>query len=134
MLTAAHRLLAEEHINELAEKYRIRVRRWSKPWEASEAELTSRQVFIPVKFKHGIDYLAALHEMGHIVDRVARGHERRLDRATTGKQAGYDMLVIEASAWAWALKTARPALVAAMTKTDWRRIGLCWAGHAGPVW
>jgi len=132
MLPANLRLRAEAHVNDLAERYHIRVRR-SKEWATSEAELTTRQVFIPRQIRNGIDYLAALHEIGHIVDPAARQRDVRA-AAVTGRRAEYEKLLNEAAAWAWAVKNARPSILEAFTKTDWRRMGHCWAGYAGPVW
>jgi hypothetical protein len=132
MLSGDLQLRAEEHINALAERHRIKVRR-SKEWATSEADISSRQVFIPRKIRTGIDYLASLHEIGHIVDPAARRRDQR-ELGSTGRSGQYEALLMEAAAWAWALKNARPVILQAFTKTDWRRVGTCWASFAGPVW
>lgn len=136
VLSSPLRLLAEEHINALAARHRITVRR-TKEWSTSEADLLSRQVFIAKRIRSGIDYLAALHEIGHIVDRTARRRDLRFCNAherEPGRQVGYERLLLEAAAWAWAIKNARPVILQGFTKGDWRLVGNCWIGYAGRVW
>lgn len=134
MLSATLRLRAEEHVRELAEQHRVRLR-WTKEWNTSEVNIPSRQAFIPRRLRLGIEYLAALHELGHLVDRRSRTHRHRWEYAA-GKDVDYEHLLDEAAAWAWALRAAKPSVLEGMTKTDWRRLGACWASHAsgGAVW
>ena len=119
MLSAALQTSAEEHIDALAARHHITVRR-SKEWATSEADFSTRQVFIPRKITRGIDYFMSLHEIGHIVDHAV--HRQDSD------------LMVEAAASVWALNNANPLILRGFTKTDWRRVGLCWASFAGPVW
>lgn len=133
MLPSHLRLAAEEHVNELAEKHRIYVRR-SRTWDTSEADGVTMMVQIPKVIRTGTDYLAALHEIGHLVDPVAREHEMRWSRSKGKRHTDAETLMVEAAAWAWAVRNAKPAILKAVTKADWRRVGMCWASWLGPVW
>lgn len=105
---------ANAHVDYLADLFRITVRR-TQTWRTSEAVPLSGQVFVP-RVLTAFDYLVTLHELAHIY--------LSLDTS----------VLDEARAWNWALEWAEPDVLAAMTKTEWRRMGLCWASHAGPVW
>lgn len=135
MLPAHLRLIAEEHINALAERHKIYVRR-NKKWDTSEADMITMMIMVPTKIRTGIDYLATLHEMGHLVDPIAREHEtRRLRSKGKGKNhKDAEVLLVEAAAWAWAIRNARKSVLKGFTKADWRKVGMCWASWAGPVW
>lgn len=136
MLTPALRHLADEHVTALARRHRIRVRR-TKTWATSEAELVSRQVFIPARTRTAVDYLAALHEIGHLVDPAASNRDKKYRDnfpRSTRREAQYDLMIVEAAAWAWALKHALPAVLKNVSRAEWRRIGNCWVSHAGDVW
>lgn len=133
MLPAHLRLLAEQHINEVAENHRIYVRR-SKTWDTSEADAVTQMVQIPAKIRTGTDYMTALHEIGHLVDPIAREHETRFSRTKGKRNLDSETLLVEAAAWAWAARAARPVILNALTKADWRRIGCCWVSWLGPVW
>jgi len=133
MLSAPLRLAAERHINELAEQHRIYVRR-SRTWDTSEADSVTRMVQVPKQIRTGTDYMAALHEIGHLVDPIAREHEMRYSRSKGKRNTDAETLMVEAAAWAWAARVAKPQILKAMTKADWRRIGCCWVSWLGPVW
>lgn len=136
MLDPHLRQLADEHISALARKHRIRVRR-TKTWATSEAELISRQVFIPARTRTTVDYLASLHEIGHLVDPAASNRDKKYrDNFPRGnrRDTQYDLMIVEAAAWAWALKHALPAVLKTVSRAEWRRIGNCWVSHAGDVW
>jgi hypothetical protein len=133
MLPAPLRLAAEEHINQLAERHRIYVRR-SRTWDTSEADAGTSMVQIPAKIRTGTDYMAALHEIGHLVDPTAREHEMRFSRSKGKRNTDTETLLVEAAAWAWAARNARPMILKALTKADRRRIGMCWVSWLGPVW
>ena len=126
VLNLAQRQVAEAHIAAIARRGDVRVRR-TKEWTNSEADTSSRQVFIPKTLHTALDYLVSLHELAHILHRSA---------TTTSYYEPSDgtCLRIEAAAWGWAIDRALPEVLKAMTKTDWRRMGLCWASHAGHVW
>jgi hypothetical protein len=126
VLNTALREVAETHIQNLARRHKIHVRR-TKDWMASEADHMTRQIFIPRVFKTGLDYLVALHEIGHLVDT----HAEPISYFAPGVGSA---LRDEAAAWAWAVEHARPEIVEAMTKTDWRRVGHCWVSSAGSPW
>lgn len=133
MLPAHLRLAAEEHINAVAEQHRIYVRRCAT-WDGSEADPVTRMVMVPKTIRTGTDYLAALHEIGHLVDPIAREHETRYSRSKGKRNHDSETLLIEAAAWAWAAREAKPGILKAFTKADWRRIGMCWVSWLGPVW
>lgn len=126
VLSAAQRRLAEDHVAAIARRGEVRVRR-TKRWTSSEADVSSRQVFVPKVFYTALDYLVALHELAHILHRSA-------DTTSEYEPSMGACLRIEAAAWGWALDRAKPEILASMTKTDRRRMGLCWASHSGPVW
>lgn len=135
MLPPHLRQMAEKHIDELAAKHRIYVRR-SRAWDTSEAALTTMMVMIPKQIRTGTDYLAALHEIGHLVDPDARELDVLRSRKE-GKKRVSDMMetaLNEAAAWAWAVQNAEPRILKAFTKADWKRIGCCWVSWLGPVW
>lgn len=126
MLNPAQRQAAEDHVAAIARRGDVRVRR-TKVWTNSEADVSSRQVFIPKVFYTALDYLVALHELAHVLHRSA-------DTTSAWEQSLGANLRMEAAAWGWALDRAKPEVLAAMTKSDRRRMGLCWASHSGPVW
>ena len=118
MLTLSERLVADNHIWQLANSAKVGVRR-SRAWDTSEAEWSIRKVFIPRHTLTALDYLVALHEIGHIVLELEHDDP--------------EPLTAEARAWDFALRVANQGILDKMTKTDWRRMGLCWASHVGPV-
>lgn len=85
-----------------------------------------------------MDYMAAMHELGHVIDPAARKREVNFKAAyingTGNRVIKYELLILEAAAWAWAVKTAQPLILKALTPAEWTRIGKCWASHAGDVW
>lgn len=137
MLTPALRQRAEEHINALGRRHRVRIHR-TKTWGTSEADPDYRQVWIPARIRTGMDYLTSLHELGHVIDpgarRVRPGHEYPGSFSSGNRQWGYDCLVMEAAAWAWAIKVAVPSILRTLTPAEWSKIGKCWASHAGDIW
>lgn len=137
MLTAAQRRRADEHIATLGRRHRVIVHR-TKTWATSEAEITYRQVWVPARIRTGMDYMAALHELGHIIDPAARKREvvyqTAHDSGESRRGIKYELLLLEAAAWAWAVKTALPSILRSITPAEWSRIGKCWASHAGDVW
>jgi hypothetical protein len=126
MLNSHLREVAEAHVKKLARRHQIRVRR-TKNWINSEADFVTRQIFCPAEFRTGLDYLIALHEIGHLMTPDAEPH-------IFYEPGIASVLRDEAAAWGWALEHADPDLIEAMTKTDWRRVGHCWISHAGRVW
>lgn len=132
MLSTDQRKAAAAHIRQLAKTHKIKIH-WTKTYESSEADLATRQVFVPKRLDRGIDYLAALHEIGHIVDSVATQVQPSF-RYATGRDMDYEYLITEAAAWAWALRVALKDVTKGCTKGDWRKVGECWASHAGPIW
>lgn len=66
-----------------------------------------------------MDYAASMHELGHVLDRRAAKLHGYEDTASE--------IVMEAAAWAWALKHLDRTIIGEMTETLRREIGLCWA-------
>lgn len=127
MLTASQRQVAEAHVAAIARRNNIVVRRTKPDYGSCEADAYSRQVFIPKVFTSVIDYIVSLHEIAHLVHRSA-------DTASEYEPSLGTCMRIEAAAWGWALDRALPEVLTAMTKTDRRRMGFCWASHSGPIW
>lgn len=75
--------------------------------------MNTGQVWIP-KPTTALKYLICLHEIGHIVDKVAA---RVLQ--FHGPEA-------EAAAWRWAVKAAHGDLLDHMTPAAWRKVGNAW--------
>lgn len=111
----ADRKLAWAHICELAAEFDIKVHATKRRWD-SEAHLTTRQVFVPRQFRSVVDYLVALHELGHIASSLAYG----LYWHVPDREAA---MAAEATAWAWAVDRAKPKLLGQMTAEDWGRVG-----------
>lgn len=83
-------------------------------WGDSEAIAATRQVFItdpttPMR------YLVALHEFGHLVDKVSAHVLHAKNRPER-----------EAAAWRWAVENAEHDLLAFMTPRLWAKVGACW--------
>lgn len=119
-MNAARRARAEAHVRTLGRKNGVIVRRVST-WEKAAARPDLRVVWVPT-MRSAQDYLTALHEFGHVLDRRA---------AKLYSQGGYEdtatELVMEAAAWAWGLKHADREVVGEMSEPLRREIGRCWA-------
>src|SRR5689334_7049998 len=113
MLSAELRLRAADHIRQLGERHRIRLR-WTKGWHSSESDTINRQAYIPRRGTTVLDYRVALHEIGHQVDLASRSWERKYD---SGRGESYPRLMMESGGWAWAIKTAKPSILEKATKT-----------------
>lgn len=108
---------AEAHLKRLRAEHDIQ-RVWCKHWHRAYAHVSARQVHVP-KANTGIDYLINLHEMGHIASSTAR-------RYTAFPSTDLNAEIMrEASAWAWAMLHADPALLLSVTKEDWERAASC---------
>lgn len=68
-----------------------------------------------------MDYVTALHEFGHVLDRRAAKLFACDDTASD--------LVMEAAAWGWALKHIDRGVTGEMSDTLRREIGRCWASN-----
>lgn len=121
-MTPAQRARAAEHIIELGRRHTIKVRRVST-WEKAAARPDLRVVWVP-RVRTKMDYVVALHEFGHVLDRrAARLYAREGDEpADTANE-----IVMEAAAWAWALKHLDRTVVGEMSEPLRREIGRCWA-------
>lgn len=108
-MTPTQRALARQHIEELAQRHRIRLR-YTRRWK-SEAHSTTRQAWIPRAMRSPVDYLVALHEIGHIV--LGHGYEKTLALE----------MCREAEAWAWAVDHGDPKLLRLVTKDHWMVVG-----------
>lgn len=137
MLNPAQRRSANEHIDALGRRHNVLIHR-KRTWDTSEAEIIYRQVWIPARTRTGMDYMAALHELGHVIDPGARRRELTYqsahDTGAARRAIQYELLILEAAAWAWAVKVARPAILRTLSPAEWSKIGKCWASHAGDIW
>jgi hypothetical protein len=91
-------------------------------------------VTIPEVIRTGTDYLTALHEMGHLVDRTAMQYDLSYCYAHGRRAGNAELAVREAACWAWAFRNAKSAVLKGFTKGDWLRIGTSWVSYLGPVW
>lgn len=119
MVTPAQRARATAHIAKLAKTKNVKVRRVSN-WEKGAARPDLRVVWIP-KVRTHMDYLTAMHELGHVLDRRAAKLHGNEDTASE--------IVMEAAAWAWALKHVDRTVTGEMSEALRREIGRCWASN-----
>lgn len=106
---------ARAHIQRLERKHEIEVRIVKDKWD-SEAHIQTRQVWIPDPTTP-LKYLIALHEFGHILDKISAKVMRR-SRAEC-----------EAAAWRWAIEHGRPELLDCLSPRDWLTVGKAWLTH-----
>lgn len=78
----------------------------------------TRIVWVPRVRTH-MDYLTSLHEFGHVLDRRAAKLSTADDTASE--------IVMEAAAWAWALRHIDRAVIGEMSESLRHEIGRCWA-------
>lgn len=122
-MIAEDREAAAWHVETVASRNRVKVR-FTRTLLTAEAVLLTRQAFVP-KITRGIEYLAALHEIGHICDRSARSwHERPGVRSE---------MMNEAAAWGWAVEHADPYLLSKLNAADWRHVGALWATYCSSM-
>lgn len=119
-VTPADRRRAWLHIYALAEQHRVKVRK-AKRWDKAEANVRTRQVWVPPRMSDRIAYLIALHEIGHVVHGPARRLQGRFDSCGLAR--------CEAAAWSWAVEHAYPDIVAGVTTREWEVIGFMWASN-----
>lgn len=114
-MTGEERRQSVEHLKQLAKQHRIHINWRDKNWRGFEAHVSTRQVFIRKPHTY-LDYLGALHELGHIVSRTAR-------RALVTERAAIE----EAAAWEWAL--IHFPWGKRLGSRDWLSLGKAWASH-----
>ena len=114
------RRAARAHLKRLASDQRIKMHTTQDRWRA-EADVPSRQVFVPRKMVSALDYLIALHEFGHILSGL--GRRIHSDQLLQPLAAG------EAACWAWAVENAEPHLLRLMTEEDWDEVGRAMVSH-----
>lgn len=107
---------AEKHLLALAREHKVMLHWRTRRWTKFEAHLNTRMVFVG-KPTSAIRYLAALHEIGHIVSPVARSARR-----------GH-LLTEEAAAWDWALDNADPQLMPDDFGEIRRQVGRAWSTY-----
>lgn len=106
---------AGDAVEKLARRYRIKV--WWVAPDGPEAHIGTRQIWANPTIRE-YDYLAALHELGHIVDPDAK----RL-------HAKGNTLPCEAAAWQWAIDHLDPLLVTRLSKATRKRVRNAWATY-----
>lgn len=89
-----------KHVEDLAAEHAVKVT-WKRiAWHQAEAYVgSSRSSVVIPEIRRPGDYLAALHELGHCADPLARRLRKRGDR--------YNAVVCEGAAWAWAAANMR---------------------------
>lgn len=108
---------ARAHLLAVARKHKITVVWRARGWRHYEANVTTRLVFIGAP-RTPRDYLAALHEMGHVASRHARGAMNRKAHLTE-----------EGAAWDWAIAHASPEHLRQVTRRHAAEIGGAWASY-----
>lgn len=108
--------LAWASIDELAAEHKITVRPVSSRYR-SESHIATRQVWVPPQ-RGPVDYLVALHEIGHIASPEARRQFRHYAELLTLDHE----LCLEAAAWGWALQAADRRLLNWMSRKHWTQI------------
>jgi hypothetical protein len=112
-----NREAAERHLTKVASRHGILIHWRRRAWAKFEAHIETKMVWIG-KPTSAIRYLGALHEMGHIVSKVARDANKREHALTE-----------EAAAWDWALGAADPRLVGEIRPEDRSQLALAWASY-----
>jgi hypothetical protein len=112
---------ARTHIEYLAARNGIKVYEINRMWD-SEADIKLRTIYVADPITP-LRYMVALHEIGHIVDKVSAG--------VVGKGRDYHAPACEAAAWSWAYDHADPELMKYVTPRMWRRIGRAWVTSLG---
>lgn len=117
------RRAAWAHLRRLAAEHRVKLHATQARWD-SEAHMGTRQAFVPRQLRAPVDYLVALHEIGHIVSPLAR-------RLIGNRQYQHEVAA-EAAAWAWAVEHAEPAVLALAGERDWELVGEAMTSHLRP--
>lgn len=111
---------AQTAVEALAKRHRVKIW-WHTQDGTPEAHIGTRQVWL-----HSVDspyhYLAALHELGHVIDRDAR---RLHDKGAT--------LTCEAAAWEWAFVHADPAVLEKIGKRTLKLVRAAWGTYLPEV-
>lgn len=106
---------ATEHVLALARRLRVEVC-WEPEMERWAAHPGTRQVWVPAPVG-AVEYLVALHELGHVGSLTARRWFLNGQYPALGVEA-----LVEGAAWSWAAMMADPALAALATAEDWGRV------------
>lgn len=124
--------MAKDHLVDLAREHHIEIH-WTKEWRTAECDHGTRQAFLPALIRSALDYLTALHELGHLVDGVALDSSNAFEALHARRDRHYRRTLEEAAAWAWAVRHARPTLLQQMTPRHWAKVGWCWATYVAPA-
>lgn len=116
------RAAAWAHIDALAAEHSITVRVISG--QHGEAHPTTRQVWVP-DLRRPIDYLVALHELGHVCSKSALRFHDRFDK----KGAHADRAACETAAWSWAVEHVDTDVLPHIGRGTWQRLGALWATY-----
>ncbi len=103
---------ATAHVTTLARRLRVKVNYRTR---GHEAHLTTRQVWVP-RTTGAVEYLTALHELGHLASATARRRGNQ-DYPALGVE-----VLVEGAAWAWASAVALPGLLAGMSTKEWSSV------------
>lgn len=114
-----------EHVIALAEANHVTLR-WTRSWPGAHAYPGQRLAIVP-EIRHPYDYMFALHEIGHCVDKLAF--------ARNNDPGQYASVLVEGAAWAWASSQAKPSLTRHLRAADWNRVAYAWRTYvAGDAW
>lgn len=106
---------ATAHVEKLARTNNVMVH-WRKG-KVQEAHESTSQIWV-TPIKRQIDYLEALHEIGHIVDPTCRATNRSAIP-----------LSAEGGAWEWAMWHVDPDILPRLSDATRRHIQECWGSY-----
>lgn len=89
------------HLDALGEEHHITVKACKIRAHQSEASIASRVVWVPSKLTP-LRYLAALHELGHIVSDTSRRAHYEFAHGGRAPAVLDSAMACEAAAWGWA--------------------------------
>lgn len=105
---------ATDHIRELAKANGVRIH-WEQEWHQS-ASTEAHVIYIPKPYNARL-YMVCLHELGHLLDPLARRLWQACER-THNRNRARDYLACEAAATGWAITNAHPQLVDCFPSED----------------
>lgn len=117
------------HIDSLAAEHRITVK-LTHFADDSEAFISANTVWVPETMTK-VNYLVALHELGHIAcDLARRLHYQHVHQCVGGERSMRDALIAcESAAWAWAWQNVDDDVLPKIGKKVRAAVAAMWASH-----
>lgn len=117
------------HIDSLAAEHGITVKVTAHRSD-SEAFIAARTVWVPERMTK-VNYLVALHELGHVAcDLARRLHYRHVHRCSWGEASERDaLLACEAAAWAWAWNSVDAGVLPKVGRKTVAAVAQMWGTH-----